>query len=98
MREFSINYSAYNQRRFLDLVKEDRISDAVSVLEEMPRGLNAEEEACRVKVILEGYRFITSNFSYLSPDMVEELGRYRELGTVEELKSLTIAQKILESI
>ena len=88
MKKFSVFYDGHAQKKFLGLLDEGNLEKAVEKLEGMVRGLDPEEEAQRIKVILEGYRIMFSRFDLSSGNSYDsnELDEYRELGSLESLK------------
>ena len=87
---FSILYDARKQSEFGLALEEGRLRDATMLLQRLPHGVNDEENRDRLTVMMEGYRVIAERMPegyLLYREGVEELERYRRLGSVNDLKS-----------
>ena len=98
MKRFSITYSAYHQRRFLELISAGDLEQAIEKLEGMPSGITPIEEAERLRVKIEGYRMIVNkNVIKLTGEMLN-LKAYEKIGTLEEFEALKEAYRSLQNL
>ena len=80
---FSVNYVKCIQEKIVSLIEEENLEEAMTTLNKLPYGSNAQEKIDRILVLNEGYKAIIE--TYQESQRVE-LSEYKKLGEADEIR------------